>query len=182
MPVFTEYDQNFPHVKPSEDLGDHRFSSFEKMGESVATLLIGLALVLIAAAVGTYGASTRQGEMYFLAGILFATIFSVIVILGLVNTLKARRQVHLFEFGIVQTTHKGTETEILRYEDVGQCRIKHEVIKQADRYVCRLTGAEGKSIKFSGYARRYQPERSNKLHSFVNYLNSRIPPSAKRNR
>ena len=174
MPVFTEYDKLFPRISPSVDLGEHRLSCFEKMGEAFATLLVGLALVLIAGGLFAYGATNSQLEMFALAGLLFGTIFSVVLLLGVVNTIKSKKQVHLFELGLVQTDHKGVEIVALKYCDIETCKIKHQVVKMDDRYVYRIEGA-GHTIKFTDHAKRFHPDRNNKLHSFANLLKSKLP-------
>ena len=177
MPVFTQREENFPKIKPSINLGAHRFSSFENMKEALATLGVGILLMLIAAGVGLYGLLSSQGEIYALAGFLFAIIFSIVVILGVVNTVKARRQIHLFQHGIVQTDHRGVETMLIPYKRIQKLEIDHETVNLVDRYVARVDGL-GKSLRFSDYARRYQTERSQKFNAFVKYLLSKTPPSA----
>ncbi|MEL7497903.1 MAG: DUF6585 family protein [Planctomycetota bacterium] len=181
MAVFTEYDKHFPKIRPSTDLGDHRFSSFERMSEAIGLVAIGVALLAITAGVIFYGLQDRQRELLVMGGSLFALIFSVLVIVGLVNVFRARKQVHLFERGLVQTNHRGTILNQILFDEVTEFNMKHTFQaggNQIDRYVCTVRAPEG-TIRFSDYARQYQQERSQKLHQMMTYLQSRIPNDVK---
>jgi len=180
MPVLTDRHRDFPSIAAPENFGDHRFSSFEPMGEALATLGVGLALMLAAGGVMYYGSLDRQRDMYMFGGGLFVFVFSILPLIGIVNIFKARKQVHVFEKGIVQTNHKGTVSSKIAYGDITDYKMQHSFQggqHQIDRYSCLFSsGAE--RISFSDYARRYQTERSEKLERLAVYLRSRMPKKA----
>ncbi len=181
MPVFTEYDKTYRTIQSSIELGEQRFSCFERMPEAIAHVAIAIILLAVTAGVIVYGMQDRQRELLVFGGAIFALIFLVLLLVGIVNVFKARKQIHLFDEGLVQTNHNGNVIKELKFEDVTEFKIQHGFkpgANQIDRYACMFTDS-GTTIRFSDYARRYQQQRSQKLHQLISYLRSKMPRDAK---